>query len=59
MKLSNIDKVRALLHELEIINERTSMFEKIDTKDASEVIYQELRLLHDRKVAILNELKEL
>lgn len=59
MKLSNIDKVRALSHELEVINERTSKFEKIDTKDASEVIYQELRLLHERKVAILNELKEL
>ena len=59
MKLSNIDKVRALLHELEAINERTSMFEKIDTKDTSEVIYQELRLLHDRKIEILNELKEL
>lgn len=59
MKLSNIDKVRALLHELETINERTSMFEKIDTKDASEAIYLELQLLHKRKVKILNELKEL
>lgn len=59
MKLSNIDKVRALLNELEAINERTSMFEKIDTKDASEVLYQELQLLHERKVVILNELKEL
>lgn len=59
MKLSNIDEVRALLHELEAINERTSMFEKIDTKDASEVIYLELQLLHKRKVEILNELKEL
>lgn len=59
MKLSNIDKVRALLHELEAINERASMFEKIDTKDASEVIYLELQLLHKRKVEILNELKEL
>lgn len=59
MKLSNIDKVRALLHELKAINERTSMFEKIDTKDASEVIYQELQLLHKRKIEILNELKEL
>lgn len=59
MKLSNIDKVRALLHELEAINERTSMFENVDTKDASEVIYLELQLLHKRKVDILNELKEL
>lgn len=59
MELNNLDKVRALLNELDIIHDRVSMLEKINNKYASDVIFKEMQLLHERKVEILHELKEL